>query len=238
MKLMNWLNVFRCCLATGICLAHCAIADAASITVSGSAQVEVVPDRAMLSIGVNTRNADPAAAQQENTDTMKKLIAAIEGAGIQREDMQTSSFRFQRYTDEVSGDGEATPVYRVSNNLGITVKDIAKVGEIIALSVKNGGNDIGEINFYVAKPQPYVDQSRKEAFKDAQREAMASAEAAGLKLGSIIDISGGRATNSSIQFCPGCADAPEAASVQDLAPVTLAGTVLIGYDVTVQYELK
>jgi uncharacterized protein len=198
------------CLAGLLALsgATAATASEAKIVVHGSGLVQVEPDLAMLRIGVNTREADPGAAQARNTTEMKALVAALEEAGIKREDMSTSSFAFQRLSDRSLDDKATEEDYRVSNDLNVLVRNIDRLGNIIAVSVKAGGNDIGQIDFLSSDPVKFVDQARQKAFADAKSEAELSAVAAGMRLGTIVSIYGGRATVPQSYGMMEAADAP------------------------------
>src|SRR5689334_22447183 len=60
------------------------------ISVSGSAQVEAVPDLATVSTGVETRAATAAEALAANSEAMTAVFAALEAAKVEKRDFQTS----------------------------------------------------------------------------------------------------------------------------------------------------
>ena len=60
------------------------------ITVQGAAEADAVPDLATVTAGVDTRAETAAAALAANSETMTAILAAIDAAGIERRDVQTS----------------------------------------------------------------------------------------------------------------------------------------------------
>ncbi len=211
-------------------------ADAAKITVHGSAAVRVEPDIALLSIGVDTQNNLPDQAQAENNAVMKNLISAIASEGIKQSDMQTSLYNFRSDNRRDNEGNFVSSGFRVTNSLNIIVRDMDKLGLIIAKAIKAGGNDIGQLGFMVADSKPLVDKARKLAFENARKEAELSAQAAGMKLGSITMIANGRAVEPQPLQMGAFADIPDS-STPDLAPITLQGEVNVGYEVDVEYDL-
>src|SRR6266516_3946802 len=69
--------------------AHSSAAPDRTITVGGTGTVTVVPDRARFSFGVDTRGATASEALAANAAEMRRVIAALEAAGIDERDVQT-----------------------------------------------------------------------------------------------------------------------------------------------------
>ncbi len=53
-----------------------------SVTVSGQARLKLAPDLATLHVGVQSKGATVAAAQQDNTTKMNDILAKIKAIGI------------------------------------------------------------------------------------------------------------------------------------------------------------
>ncbi|MEO6300333.1 MAG: SIMPL domain-containing protein, partial [Paracoccaceae bacterium] len=79
--------------ALSLGLAGASVADStpATITVSGTATVNVVPDLATISLGVTTNGDTAAAAMTANSTALSAVIARLKTAGIGDRDMQTSN---------------------------------------------------------------------------------------------------------------------------------------------------
>ena len=72
---------------------------ARSITVSGSGTVTATPTQAMFGFGVSTRGKTAVQALNDDSAQMRKLIAALEGAGIPAASLQTSSVSLSPVTN-------------------------------------------------------------------------------------------------------------------------------------------
>ena len=160
------------------------------ITVSASATTSAEPDIARISTGVVSEADTAREALNRNTAAMKRLIDGLKGAGIDAKDIQTTSFNVEpRY--EQSKDRGAPKIngYRVVNQVRITARDIAKLGEVLDQAVTLGANQIGGIEFEVSKAETLKDEARRGAVENARRRASLFAGAAGAELGQDISIS-------------------------------------------------
>jgi uncharacterized protein YggE len=171
-----------------------------TLNASGEGFVMVVPDIAIVSIGVTSR-ADTArqALDQNNTETAR-VIGTIREAGIADKDIATSGFSvFPVYeerpprADGVGGIVTAPKIvgYQVQNEVRVTVRDIGASGALLDQVVSAGANQISGIAFDVANPQAASDEALKNAIADARRKAELMAAAAGVRIVRVLDVSGG-----------------------------------------------
>jgi len=121
-------------------------------------------------------------------------VNALKGDGIADRDIQTSNFSIYpqyRNTEPKKGVIEPPQVvgYEVSNTLTLKVRDLQKLGGLIDRSVKLGVNQGGQITFTNDKPDEAVTEARKKAVAEALAKAKTLTEAAGVKLGRILEIS-------------------------------------------------
>ncbi len=165
----------------------------ATISVSGEGDSSVAPDMAILSFNVLKQADTAAAAMADNSKAMTDVQAALKSAGIADRDLQTSNFSVQPvYKQFEPKDGVYVPPeitgYQVTNGLTVRVRDLAKLGEILDSSVKLGINQGGDISFTNDNPDATVTEARKSAVADAIAKAKTLSEAAGVKLGRVIEI--------------------------------------------------
>ena len=158
------------------------------IVVSGEGRAVAAPDLAIVTLGVaETRKTAREALDVANA-AMAKVIDALKTQGIAPRDLQTSGLSVQaQYSYPQNEDGTPKPPlltgYLVSNSLTVRIRDIAKVGVIIDQAVTLGVNQGGEIRFTNESPV-----ARTAAVKDAIDKARTLADAAGVKLGRILEI--------------------------------------------------
>jgi uncharacterized protein YggE len=160
------------------------------ISISGHGEVRVVPDMAVVNVGVTSQAATAADSLAANTKAMQQVMATLDHAGIAAKDIQTSNFSIQPRYDYGNGNGEPAKLvgYDVSNNVTVTVRKIDGLGAVLDQVVQAGSNQINGIAFQVAKPDPATDEARKLAVADATRRARTYAAAAGLSLGPILSL--------------------------------------------------
>ena len=63
-----------------------------TIQVSGSAVVNVVPDRALVTLGVESNGLTPRLVQMANTVNTQRTILALNAIGIQSRDIATDNY--------------------------------------------------------------------------------------------------------------------------------------------------
>ena len=159
-----------------------------TIQVTGTGSVQVKPDTALISIGVSTEDGNAQNAVSRNNAATAKVISELEAAAIEKKDLKTSNFSvYPQYRTEGS-DKHPVVTYRASNTVTVTVHNLDKVGDILTKAVTAGSNQISGPNFSVSDAEKYLAEARKKAVENAIAKASVYANAAGLKLGSILSM--------------------------------------------------
>jgi uncharacterized protein len=208
-----------------------------TISISGHGEVRVVPDLAMVSVGVSTQAASAREALDANTKSMKALIDTLKKAGIEDRDMATSNFSVGPRVDYDSGKSSNQPPkivgYDVNNMVTITVRKIEDLGELLDVAVSTGSNTINGISFGVSKPDAMLTEARKAAVADARSKAEIYAAAGGFKLGNIITLNEG----VSYQPPPPYLAQSARAKSDDAVPIA-QGEQSLTIDVSITYEIQ
>ena len=206
------------------------------IIVTGTGEAHVAPDMAILTLSVMREAETARAALDENSAAMAAVIAAMKEAGIAPRDLQTAGLSIQpRYVYPQSSNGEEQPrivAYQVTNALTVRIRDIEKVGDVIDRSVTLGVNQGGGISFTNDDPAPVLDKARSRAVEDAMKRARTLAEAAGVPLGAVVEIS----EVSPVQPQPVFAKAMRMEAADASVPVE-AGENTYAVSVTVTFEI-
>lgn len=163
------------------------------LTVTGEGVVSAAPDMAILTLSV-IHEADTARdAVTGNNAAMTGVINAMKDAGIAEADLQTSGFSLTpRYTRPKPDDPAGEPRiagYRAQNSLAVRVRKIADTGIILDRAVSLGVNASSGLTFTNDDPSAFLTQARAEAVADAMARARTLAEAAGVSVGRILDMS-------------------------------------------------
>lgn len=163
------------------------------IIVIGEGESTLKPDLAILSLSVMREALTAREAMTANNEAMSAVIAAMKETGIADRDLQTSGIQIMpryNYTNKPDGSQEAQLVaYQVVNTITVRVRDLAKTGEVIDKSVTLGVNQGGNVSFANDKPEPAMTEARKKAVANAVEKAKTLAEAAGVTLGKVIEMS-------------------------------------------------
>lgn len=155
------------------------------VTVVGVGTAYGEPDQATVTVGVETFAPTVSEATAQNQETLAAVMAALDEAGIAREDIQTTNYSL--YAEQIYGDKgpEGIAGYRVSNQVNVKIRDISKVGDVLAAVTEAGANAIYGVNFAVADPAALEQQARAAAMADAAERAASLAELGEVSLGDI-----------------------------------------------------
>lgn len=194
-----------------------------TIAVSGQGDVKAAPDEAQLSAGVVTQAPTAADALAANSRAMNRVFATLKQLGIPDKAVQTRDFSVSpQYQNDRSGDTAPKIIgYQVSNNVSVTIDDLAKLGPAIDVLVGSGANSLGSVSFDIRDPKPLETQARGAAIRDAVDKAKTYANAAGLQLGPILSVSEGgaepRPVFRTMMAMPGAAATPIAAGEESIS---------------------
>ncbi len=156
-----------------------------SITVTGTGEVQVEPDRAQIHVGVVTQAESAAGAVEANNQAMQQLLDALKQHGVEANDIQTSNFSISPQHD-YDQQGRHPPQivgYQVTNQVQVKVRDLARLGALLDLVVQQGANQVQGIDFQVSDQSQRKDEARRKALDDARRKAELYASAAGARVG-------------------------------------------------------
>ena len=175
---MRFLAVVLLCAASA-CSAQ-VYGGSSGISVSGDAEIKVVPDRVTLFLGVGTRSKNLAAASSENDALVRKVIAATQKLQVEASDIQTDFI----HVDLAYVEHAPTEVdyYSVTKEIQIVVKDVSRFESLLQAVLGAGANHIYGIEFATSELRKYRDQARALAVKAAIEKANDLAAAAGLKV--------------------------------------------------------
>lgn len=142
------------------------------ISVSGSAEIKLQPDIAMVHVGAETSHKNAAAAQQENAEIMNRLMEKMLSAGIEKNDIVTSSFniypKYQYWAGEQKPDG-----YQVTNIVRFKTKNLDALGQLLSDLAAAGANVFNGIQFTVENSDAVYNQALAAALQNAKDKAAA-----------------------------------------------------------------
>ena len=171
------------------------------ISVSSSANMEIAPDVAEISVTVQTfdgKSMQKAAVENkeisENVlNAMKKMINQNNGDYVKTSDYNASPVY------SYSGSRRILDKYQVSNTVIIHTKSIDKVGAMIDKAVSLGASNISNLSFSVSNYEAQCNELLVTASKKAQTRAELLAKALSSNLDGIRSMDVSCSANSSVR---------------------------------------
>ncbi len=200
------------------------------ITVTGTGNVLVPADMAVVMLGVSAADKDVRTAQGTANEAIAAIRSALIEGGIAEEDINTDYINIYAMYD-YSGGSEQITGYNANSTLAIRVKDIERVGEVIDLAFGAGANTLNGIGFSATDTAEAKEMAMRLAVADAQAKADILADAAGLKIRGIEDI----AEQNTYSYDKGImnnfdvAEAAVAGTVVQAAKLTVSSSVVITF---------
>ena len=168
------------------------MADAAAaetkITVNGTGETRVSADTAVISLGVNARDKDVLKAQQQVNSTIASIRKALIEQGVKEENINTEFINIYAMYD-YQNDQEQLSAYNASTTLAIRVTNMESVGALIDAAFAAGANTLNGISFSASETEEAKAEAMKDAVEDAKKKAEILAQASGLKITGIENIS-------------------------------------------------
>ena len=160
------------------------------ITVTGEAQVRVVPDEVVITFGVETSNRDLNTAKSENDARVRRTLALAREMNIEPRYTQTDYLSVEPWYRGGSERPENLE-YRVRKTIVITLKDISKFEEMVTRALQAGVTHIHGVQFRTTELRRYRDQARALAITAAREKAVALAGGLGQRIGAAYRINEG-----------------------------------------------
>lgn len=208
---------------------------ATTLNLASHGEARTAPDMATISLGVMTEAATAAEAMRQNAVRMTAVVAALRRQGIAERDIQTSGLNLS--PQYVYADRKAPRVtgYQASNQVTVTVRDLAKLGPAADAVVASGANQINGIAFGLQNVDAQSDEARRMAIRNLQRKAELYAQATGLRIVRLVSLteSGGYVPQPRPMMAMRQEMAADAAQSTPVAP----GEVQVRVDVSATYEL-
>lgn len=159
------------------------------IVTSAIGEAQLVPDRAAVYVGVQSRAGTAAAAARDNAQRQRGVIDAISAAGVPREQISTESYsvmpdtRYDQSTQKTTVTG-----YVVSNVVRVELRRVDQVASVLDAALAKGANQINSLDFFSSNADSARHEALVQAIGKARADAEVMARAAGGSLGSLIEL--------------------------------------------------
>lgn len=207
-----------------------------TVRVIGTSEVKVIPDRAIVQLGVESQSSSASLAKKSEDTAARRILSSLRGNGIDEKDIQTTWLSLEPYT--YYHKGVRTTYFVAAQTLSVTLRDLERLDAVLESLIKAGGNRIESITYETSDLRKYRDQARDLAVKAAKEKAVALAQALGQEVGkaeSIDEVPEARneyqGLLSNYSFEAGIPDKAK-------APSTAAGQKTVTASVIVAFELN
>lgn len=210
------------------------------VQVTGQGETTVAPDRAQLSMAIEARHAELATAERSVNDSTRAALAALKGLGLKDEDISTASYAVNPEYDWVDN-RQVFRGYFARREINLTLRDLAKMGDVVLKLTKAGVNQINPPVLQSSKLKQVERGALAAAMDDAVGQARMVAESLTMKLGLVRSVNvGGSAVPPPmpaprVMMMKASADAAEMSGNQQTG--FSAGVIRVESSVVAEFEL-
>ncbi len=162
-----------------------------TISSGASADAKFTPDRATISISVQTKAPTAAAAAADNATKQSAVLSSLRALGLTNEQLSTTGYNV---SPEYRYDPNRAPTltgYTVTNTVLADIHDLKQIGKILDTALASGSNMISSLDFYASNTDSARHEALAAAVAKARSDAEVAATAAGGSLGALMHISVG-----------------------------------------------
>jgi uncharacterized protein YggE len=229
-----------------------------TIAVTGTVEIEGVPDEVVFSLEVTKLDKDLQTAKRLNDESVSKILELTRRFGVTPQNVKTTAItvemKYATLRDPknkiYNEDGEEIGKrifkgYEVSKTVVARLTDVSRFEEFFEEALKTGVTEVSNVSFETSKFREYKIQARELAMKAAREKAMAMAAAIGQTIGKAIYIGEGEGVvslvNRSNNFVISGQDNNDNRSVGDFQGVTTTfalGAIKVKSSVTIIFLLN
>ena len=212
-------------------------ADTATVTVSASGTIKLVPDKATVYFGVTSQETSAELAQAKNSEAVQKVMDVLTERGIEGKSIRTTNYSMYPQYDYSEMGEQKIIGYVVYTNMSVQDQNIEDLGMLLSACVAAGINNVDNVSFLCSGYDEAYSQALTQAVEASRAKAETLAAAAGKKLGEAVTITEGW-QDSSARYAKGVNYTMEAAAMDTARPAFQPGETEITANVTVTYSMK
>src|SRR5215470_14995476 len=148
-----------------------------TVRASGEGHVLAAPDVARAILGVEAQDQSLSRANADATARMKKVLAALEKAGVAAKDVRTVRYAVDVQRSYEKPNPGIVVGYRVVNQVLVTVRELSRLGGILDQVVAAGANDVAGLSMEKDDTSSERAAALERAMSDAKARASVLAKA-------------------------------------------------------------
>jgi uncharacterized protein YggE len=156
-----------------------------SVSVRGTARLEVAPDLARFTVSVSSRHPDRQVALEALAERSSTVREIVDSAGAAVEKRESGGFHLW---PETRRHGEALPAYTGSVATTVTVNDFAVLGDLMVRLALVDQCHVAGPQFSLREHSGHLADARRAAVQDGLERARQFAASLGATLDSLVDL--------------------------------------------------
>ena len=219
-----------------------------TITVRGDGMATMAPDVARITFTVQNRATTVAEAQQKTNMQANGALEFVEGQDVEEKDVRTLYYNISpQYSypnpcpaGSICPEYIGTPRivgYEVSETIQVTVRDLAKVGDLLAGLGEHGVQNISGPDFGLDDSTAGYTAARADAIEKAKAQAKLLADQLGVRLGKVVNFSESSG-GYPYPMAYGMGGAADVRETKVVAPNLPTGENTYSVSVSVTYEIR
>ncbi len=158
------------------------------INVNGKAEIKAEPDRAMLTLAVEARNKEMAAARSEVDAAVKNILRMTDKLNIAEKHVKSAQLITRPEYNYNSSRKRNLIGYYAQRSVEIDLHDLEKLGLLMHEATELGITNVNSPRFYTSKKDELYREALVEASQNAKANARVLADSLNAKLGEVHQI--------------------------------------------------
>ena len=205
------------------------------VRVIGTSEVKVVPDRAVVELGVEKQDPRASVAKHAEDAAARRILASLRAHGIDEKDIQTTYLSLQPRSSYIKTKNQWITYFVAQQTMTVTVRDLSRLDALLESLIQAGGNRIDSIAYETSDLRKYRDQARDLAVRASREKATALALALGQEVGkahSIEEVPESNYGYGSLLANAAYESATDKARSPSIAPgqKTISASVIVSFD--------
>lgn len=203
-----------------------ALVSSRSISVSGEAEREIMPDRAQLTLTVEVRKSTVDEARREANQRVDALLRLLAELRVPKGDIDSAALDVRAdYSWNPQTGEQRLQGYIVQRSVRVRLTELDKLGAVLERSLKAGANQVSPPSFSHSRQAELRREVLGAATLDARRNAVAAAAGVGMNVGAAQRIEavedGGGGVMPMVASVMRVAAAPDAAAEASYQPAQI-----------------
>ncbi len=161
-----------------------------SVTVTGTCQRSVVPDRSSIRLTAQAQDKDLKTATRDATRIYESTRDAVKKLSLEDFELTTAEYSVEEVR-EWENNRSVSKGFRARMGLEVSTSSVQKMGEVISIASREGIKDVGALVSFVSSAKMRKEQAAclEDAAKDARSRAEKLASALGVTVGTVASVS-------------------------------------------------